>query len=119
MVGCGGGCGGGVYAADLPVADYGTVAEALPVQAAPSDAILVVHLPEDARLTVDDEATTSTSDVRMFRTPELKDGKVYHYTLRAAITRAGKTQTVTRSVSIRRGEETHVTLDFATQVAAR
>jgi uncharacterized protein (TIGR03000 family) len=103
-----------MYAGDFSVADFGTVAEA-----APSDAILVVHLPDSARLTVDGNATTSTSDVRMFRTPELQDGKVYHYTLRAQVTQDGKTQTVTRRVSVRRGEETHVNLDFATQVAAR
>jgi uncharacterized protein (TIGR03000 family) len=75
-----------------------------------SSATLVVHLPEDARLTVDGQATASTSGTRVFASPPLADGKDYCYTLRAEVTRDGETQTVTRQVVIRAGDEKHITL---------
>jgi uncharacterized protein (TIGR03000 family) len=79
---------------------------------------LVVTLPADARLIVDDKPTVSTSDVRVFTTPPLPVGKDFHYTLRAEVNRDGRTQSVTQEVTVRGGEEARVTLDVPAMMVA-
>jgi uncharacterized protein (TIGR03000 family) len=110
--GCGGyACGGGGYAggyALLDTADAGTTAT------------VVVELPADATLTIDGEATTSTSATRVFQTPELEPGQTFHYTFQAQVERDGKVQSVTHRVPVRAGEQTRVSLTLpAATVAAR
>ena len=75
-----------------------------------ASAIIVVDLPADALLKVDDTATTSTTSNRVFVTPPLESGKSYQYTLTAEVTQDGVLQTVTRQVTVRAGEETRVNL---------
>jgi len=83
-------------------------------------ASIIVSLPADARLTVDDTVTKSTSATRLFATPALESGKEFHYTLKAEGVRDGKTYTAIRRVAVRAGEETRVTLDIpATTLAQR
>jgi uncharacterized protein (TIGR03000 family) len=83
------------------------------------EASLVVNLPENATLTVDGQATVSTSSERYFQTPALEIGKDYYYTLKAQVTRDGKVETVSRRVVVRAGKETRVQLDVpSTTVAA-
>lgn len=82
-------------------------------------ATIVVSLPADARLTIDDEATTSTSDHRVFVSPNLPTGKEFHYTLKAEIQVDGKARAVSQVVTVRAGEETRVSLSAATGVAER
>jgi uncharacterized protein (TIGR03000 family) len=82
-------------------------------------ALIVVSLPADAKLTIDGEATTSTSDQRVFVSPSLPTGQEFHYTLKAEIVVNGKTQVVSEVVAVRSGEETRVTLSAPTAVAAR
>jgi uncharacterized protein (TIGR03000 family) len=67
-----------------------------------------VYLPADATLTVDDQATTSTSATRSFVTPPLEPGKDYYYTFRAEFPRGSQTVTVTERVAVRAGRETVV-----------
>jgi uncharacterized protein (TIGR03000 family) len=87
---------------------------------AEAPATLVVSLPADARLTIDGDATSSTSDVRVFTSPALESGRDFSYTLKAEIVRDGTTQSVTRTVTVRAGEETRVTLNIPeVTVAAR
>ncbi|MCI0685225.1 MAG: TIGR03000 domain-containing protein [Gemmataceae bacterium] len=75
-------------------------------------ATIVVNLPAEARLTVNGEATQSTSETRVFRSPPLTPGSEYYYTLNAKIMRDGQPVAVTRRVSVAAGRETRVTLDF-------
>ena len=83
-------------------------------------ATVLVELPADATLTIDGEATSSTSATRVFQTPDLEPGQTFHYTLRAQVERDGQVQTVTRRVEVRAGEQTRVSLPLpATTVAAR
>jgi uncharacterized protein (TIGR03000 family) len=82
------------------------------VAAAEAPATLVVRLPENAELTVDNEATVSTSATRVLTSPPLEQGKDYNYTLRATVVQDGHTQTVSQLVTVRAGEETHVTLEI-------
>lgn len=116
---CGsGGYGGGYcptcYASDGG-APYTAVAQA---PAAAEGATLIVTLPENARLSVDDYKTNSMSGERVFSTPALKVGQDYHYTLTAEVERDGKVQTVTREVTVRAGETTRVSLDLGALTAS-
>jgi uncharacterized protein (TIGR03000 family) len=78
--------------------------------AVPAPATIIVSLPEDAALTVDDVATTSTGDSRTFVSPELQPGKDYHYNLKATVTRDGKQVVVEKRVIVHAGEITPATL---------
>ncbi|HZT83550.1 MAG TPA: TIGR03000 domain-containing protein [Gemmataceae bacterium] len=82
-------------------------------------ATIVVNLPADAQLKVDDYATASTSGTRVFVTPALEAGKEFSYTLSAEIVRDGKKVTTTKQVTVRAGEETRATLEFPTAAVAQ
>jgi uncharacterized protein (TIGR03000 family) len=82
-------------------------------------ALIVVSLPADAKLTIDGEATTSTSDKRVFVSNNLPTGQEFHYTLKAEVMVDGKSVEVSKVVTVRAGEETNVTLAAPTAVAAR
>jgi uncharacterized protein (TIGR03000 family) len=82
-------------------------------------ATLVVSLPADAKLTINDEATTSTSDQRLFVSPTLPPGQEFYYTLKAEVMVNGKPVVVSEVVTVRSGEETKVTLAAPTGVASR
>ena len=113
-----GGCATCGYAAGCSTCASG----ACPVVVASTDptaAVIVVSLPADAILTIDDQPTTSTSDHRVFVSPSLSTGKEYTYTLKAAIPVNGKPMLVSQVVTVRAGEESQVTLAAPTGVAAR
>lgn len=85
-----------------------------------TEATLVVSLPEDAKLTIDGESTSSTSAQRVFVSPALELGKEYEYTLKAEVLRDGKTQIATAKVTVRPGETSQVELKVpAAGVAAQ
>jgi uncharacterized protein (TIGR03000 family) len=77
----------------------------------PSPATIIVSLPADANLTIDDAATTSTAAVRVFTSPTLPLGQEFHYTLKAEYLRDGKPVVISRDITVRAGEETRVTLE--------
>ena len=115
--GCyGGGYGGGCYGGTVIMPDGGG-AKPMPMPKktsldTPSPATIVVTLPADAKLTIDDYVTNSTSERRVFVSPALEPGKTYAYTLKAEVMRDNKPQVVTKEVTVRAGEETPVTLEF-------
>ena len=78
--------------------------------------MLVVNLPAEARLTIDDSPTRSTSSVRTFISPPLSRGKEYSYTLKAELPGGG---TLTKAVTVRAGEQANVRFDFASNQVAR
>jgi uncharacterized protein (TIGR03000 family) len=78
---------------------------------APSErATIQVDLPEDARLTFDGESTASTGSHRVFFSPPLARGREYSYTLRAERIRRGERTSLTKTITVRAGEETRVDL---------
>jgi len=82
-------------------------------------ATIVVHLPADAKLTFDGEATKSTSDVRTFVTPDLKPGTNYSYTVKAEVMKDGKPIVIAeKKISVQAGVTTEVNIGTST-VAAR
>lgn len=66
---------------------------------------LIVELPENARLFVDDQPLANQSARRSFRTPNLQEGQIYYYSVRAEIVRDGTTYHQTKRVLLRAGEE--------------
>jgi uncharacterized protein (TIGR03000 family) len=75
-------------------------------------ATIVVELPADATLKVDGSATSSTSGVRVLVSPELPVGQEFHYTLTALATRDGKSVQVEKTVLVRAGEESRISLSL-------
>jgi len=71
--------------------------------AAATPAQLVVRLPADAKLFVDDQPTSSRSTQRTFVTPNLDPGYVYSYTVRAEIVRDGQKHIETKKVNVSAG----------------
>ncbi len=82
-------------------------------------ALLIVSLPADAKLSIDDQATTADSDTRTFVTPSgLEAGKDYYYTLKAETVRDGTPLSITRVVTVKAGEETRVTIELPVATTA-
>lgn len=75
-------------------------------------ATVVVRVPTDARVWIDDNSTRSTGPERSFETPTLTAGKTYRYDIKARWLQDGKPVDVTRSVDVRPGERSVV--DFLT-----
>jgi uncharacterized protein (TIGR03000 family) len=84
----------------------------------PALASLVVHLPANARLTIDGDPTRATSATRWFVTPPLEPGKTYHYDLKAEVVRDGKQFTETRRVAVRAGQVSAVAMAVTGQAVA-
>ena len=111
----GGGFGGfggfGGYAAPV-------MYQPMPVQAPTNTAKLHVTLPAEAKLTIGGTPTVSTSESRVFESPSLTPGKTYFYVLKATIVRDGKSETVTKEVAVRAGEDTRVKIEIPESTAA-
>jgi uncharacterized protein (TIGR03000 family) len=73
-------------------------------------ATIRVELPEDARLTIDGESTASTGASRLFVSPPLLRGREFSYTLRAERMQGGETASLSKTITVRAGEETSVDL---------
>jgi len=115
------GCTGGVIVPGKPGEEIKKMPKEEPKKTgyAPAPATLIVSLPADAKLSIDDTATTSSSEERTFVSPALKPGMDYNYTLKAEVVRDGKTLKIEEKVVVHAGEETRVTLTLPTTVAAR
>jgi uncharacterized protein (TIGR03000 family) len=97
-------------------ADYGWCA---PMQAAATaPARLIVQLPADAKLFMDEQLTSSRSAERSFVTPELEPGYVYTYTVRAEIVRDGEKYVETRKVDVTAGNVSQLSFTEAAMVRA-
>lgn len=81
-------------------------------------ATIVVSLPADARLIVDGNITTSTSDRRTLVTPNLEFGSDYVYTMVAEIVRDGRTMEQSQQVTVRGGQIANVQFTFTTQTSS-
>ena len=81
-------------------------------------ATIVVSLPADATLRVDNYTTVSKSATRVIVSPKLDAGKEFYYTLTGEIQRDGKPVVATKQINIRAGEETRVVLEFPAEAVA-
>lgn len=66
---------------------------------------LIIDLPADAKLYVDNQLMKTASSRRAFSTPVLEPGQSYFYVLRAEVIRDGKTLEQTRRVIVRAGDQ--------------
>jgi uncharacterized protein (TIGR03000 family) len=117
----------GVGGVGTPVVPGTVVPSGTPVEPAPAPApskkstslepaapaTLIVTVPAETRLTIEGEATNSTTTQRVFVTPALNYGHDYTYTLQAEFQKDGKTVTLTKEVVVKAGEETRVTFNAA------
>jgi len=76
---------------------------------------IVVYLPPAAKLSIDGNATTSTTATRVFASPALEPGKEFHYTLTGQLLRDGQTVTTSKEIAVRAGQEIQVQLDFPSE----
>jgi uncharacterized protein (TIGR03000 family) len=79
---------------------------------------LIVELPADAKLYVDDHPMKTTSERRVFSTPSLEPGQTYYYILRAEVIRDGKTATDTKRVLVHAGDVIEASFRNLDSVAA-
>jgi uncharacterized protein (TIGR03000 family) len=96
-----------------------TKPETKPESLVPTPATIIVSLPADAKLSIDDAATISTSAVRVFTSPELPIGQDFHYNLKAEYVRDGKPVVLSKDVTVRAGEQTRVNMEETAGVASR
>ncbi|MFN4258166.1 MAG: TIGR03000 domain-containing protein [Gemmataceae bacterium] len=83
-----------------------------PVEPAPNgSARLIINVPEDAKLYIDDHEMKTPAGQRVFRTPQLEAGQTYYYIVRAEVERDGQTISDSKRVLVRAGET--VTTAFA------
>jgi uncharacterized protein (TIGR03000 family) len=85
----------------------------------PVPATIIVTLPDDATLMVDDTPTRSTTSRRVFISPPLEPGKTFHYTFKAEAMRDNKPVNTSQRVEVRAGQVTRVELTLPQRVAQR
>jgi uncharacterized protein (TIGR03000 family) len=114
--GCYGGCVGG-YGCTGCIGIAPAVETKPPLKEMPKEeeisapATLVVTLPANAKLSIDDTVTTPKNvTTRVFETPALKGGRDFSYTLKAEFEHEGKPVVVSKKVAVRAGAETTVSL---------
>ena len=114
--GCYGGCYGGTPMMPGAVVP-GTTPEKIKdmptpkkTQLTPASATIVVDLPADAKLSIDNEPTTSTGSSRVFVSPALNPGREYHYTLKAEVVKDGKPAMIEKVITVKAGQVTTETL---------
>src|SRR5262245_59922997 len=77
-----------------------------------ADGLLSVNVPEDAKIFVNGQATSSTGDARQYVSRDLASGYNYTYEVRAEVVRDGRTVEQVKKVDLRAGETAKVAFDF-------
>jgi uncharacterized protein (TIGR03000 family) len=80
-------------------------------------ATIVVTVPENAKLMLDDYVIKSTSATRTLETPTLLAGRNFSYTLTMEVVRDGKTVTQSKQITVRAGQTTESKFELATAAA--
>lgn len=89
---------------DLPKGDKIEKEDKKKPEVALPGAHLIVEVPADAKLFINDQRMQSTSSRRVFAIPTVDDGQSYRYQIRAEVIRNGKTYTDNREVEFRAGQ---------------
>jgi uncharacterized protein (TIGR03000 family) len=85
--------------------------------AAPNRARLIVDVPADAKLFIDDRAMKTVATHRAYQTPDLEPGQTYYYEVRVEVERDGKLLSETRRVLVRAGQDVHADFSDVTTTA--
>jgi uncharacterized protein (TIGR03000 family) len=78
-----------------------------------TEGLLSVAVPEDARIFVNGQLTSSTGDLRQYVSRGLKSGYNYTYEVKAEVVRDGKTVEQVKTVDLRAGQTAKLAFDFA------
>jgi uncharacterized protein (TIGR03000 family) len=115
------GCASSVYGApDIGVPARSRTGKTGSEDETSTSATIVVNLPAEATLTIDGAATRSTSDKRVFTSPELTPGKKYYYQFKAEVIRDGKTVLVEQKVPVIAGQTKEISLTMPAEgIASR
>jgi uncharacterized protein (TIGR03000 family) len=76
--------------------------------ASPSQATIIVQVPEGAKLYLDGQLSDRTSTTHTYVTPDLKLDKDFSYTIKMEAGEEGKVVTASKRVIVRAGAVTHV-----------
>jgi uncharacterized protein (TIGR03000 family) len=87
--------------------------------ARPTQATVVVELPADASMMIDNYVSDLTSEIRTFVTPELVPGQDYYYTIKAEVVRDGRKVSQSQKIFVRAGRTTRVEFGEMAESAAR
>jgi uncharacterized protein (TIGR03000 family) len=91
--------------------------EAAGIQA-PADGIAIsVNVPAEAKIFINDRATSSAGEERLYISRGLRAGATYRYVVRAEMVRDGKTIEREETVRLGAGENAELRFDFSEQVA--
>ena len=77
-----------------------------------NDAALIVSLPADAKVYVNDKLTSTPGTQRHYVSRNLTPGETYTYQVRAEVVREGETLSETKTVELSAGAATNVSFDF-------
>src|SRR5205085_10255984 len=78
-----------------------------------ADGLLSVNVPDDAKIYVNGQATSSTGDTRQYVSRDLAAAYNYTYEVRAAVVGDGRTIEQVKKVDLRAGETAKVAFDLA------
>ena len=78
-----------------------------------ADGMLAVNVPEDAKIYVNGNATSSTGSERQYVSRELQRGFNYTYEVKAEVVRDGQTIEQVKTVNLRAGQTAELAFDFA------
>jgi uncharacterized protein (TIGR03000 family) len=79
---------------------------------------VIVEVPADAKLYIDDQPMKTPSTRRVYSTPDLQPGEAYYYVVRVELVRDGQKQTETKRVILRAGQEVRADFTGMEAVAA-
>ncbi len=85
----------------------------------PRNSRIIVSLPADAKLFVDNVECPLPGNIRTFNTPNLDPSRVYMYTMRVELARDGQTVRDSQQITIVPGVDVQVNFNKVTQTAAR
>jgi uncharacterized protein (TIGR03000 family) len=74
--------------------------------------MLAVNVPDDAKIYVNGQATTSIGASRQYISRDLQSGYNYNYEVRAEVVRDGRTLEQVKKVDLRAGETANLAFDF-------
>jgi uncharacterized protein (TIGR03000 family) len=87
-------------------------------QVSATRAKLIVEVPADAKLYIDDQLMKTPSTRRVYSTPDLEKGQAYYYMVRVEVVRDGQVQTETKRVILRAGDEARADFTSTEGIAA-
>jgi uncharacterized protein (TIGR03000 family) len=86
---------------------------------AAAPATIEMTLPAEAKVTIDDMVTDSTSATRTFVSPPLEPGAEYNYNIKVQIMRDGRPVIAQKQITVHAGEIAKVAVRLSEEIAQR